>query len=36
VLSWPERFVEPFADPSAGLPFLSREPEPEPGGADGG
>jgi hypothetical protein len=32
VLSWPERFVEPFADPSAGLPFLSRDPGPGPGG----
>ncbi|GAA0225593.1 hypothetical protein GCM10009527_022450 [Actinomadura nitritigenes] len=36
VLSWPERFVEPFADPSAGLPFLSRDPDPEPDGPDGG
>ncbi|MFB4312081.1 helicase HerA-like domain-containing protein [Actinomadura sp. GTD37] len=29
VLSWFERFVDPFADPSKGLPFLGRPREPE-------
>ncbi|RKS71149.1 DNA helicase HerA-like ATPase [Actinomadura pelletieri DSM 43383] len=30
VLSWFERFVAPFEDPSAGLPFLARTPDTEP------
>ncbi|MDL4772827.1 ATP-binding protein [Actinomadura xylanilytica] len=30
VLSWPERFVAPFEDPSAGLPFLAGD-RPPPG-----
>ncbi|GAA1872891.1 ATP-binding protein [Actinomadura bangladeshensis] len=33
VLSWFERFVEPFEDPSKGLPFLGQHREP--GGPDG-
>ncbi|WP_278045219.1 ATP-binding protein [Actinomadura roseirufa] len=29
VLSWAERFVDPFEDPSNGLPFLTPEPQEE-------
>ncbi|MFA1550864.1 helicase HerA-like domain-containing protein [Actinomadura chokoriensis] len=29
VLSWFERFIDPFADPSKGLPFLGRPGDPE-------
>ncbi|TDD63689.1 ATP-binding protein [Actinomadura rubrisoli] len=28
VLSWADRFVDPFENPSAGLPFLSQDPPP--------
>jgi hypothetical protein len=30
VLSWPDRFIGPFADPSEGLPFLPPPPDREP------